>query len=91
MFSRTGPVPRSIKLSSQAEKSFNKLKDPLRENIVNAINELSGNPLSGKKLRGKFEKEKLRSYRVWPCRIIYTFDADTLVVAEIGHRKGVYR
>ena len=84
-------MPRSISLSSQAEKSFNKFDDRVRDRVVNTLRELAENPLMGKRLKGKFAKSKAYSYRVWPCRIIYTFDQSTLNIAEIGHRKEVYR
>ena len=58
--------------------------------VADAALELAGNPLAGKRLKGRFEKEGLRSYRVWPLRIIYRFDVQLLSVVEVGHRRDIY-
>ena len=65
------------------------IKDRLR--VDAGIRELVENPMAGKKLKGRFEKDRLRSHRVWPLRIIYRFDEKVITIAEIGHRKDVYR
>jgi len=81
---------RRVEYTRQALKDIRGLDRKLAGRAEEAIRELVGNPLLGKKLRGDFERFGLRSYRVWPFRIIYRFDSARLVVETVGHRKDVY-
>ena len=83
------PNPRDVKLSRRAEKALLALDARLQERVKETIREVSGNPLSGKKLRGEFEG--LRSYRLGPLRIVYRFTKDLLEVVFMDYRKDVYR
>ncbi len=83
------PNPRDVKLSRRAEKALLALDPRLQERVKEAIREISGSPLSGKKLKGEFEG--LRSYRLGPLRIVYRFTKDLLEVVYIEYRKDVYR
>jgi len=82
---------RSVRYSSGAFKSIAGLNEDGRLKIETAIGEIVVNPLIGKKLRGKFEREGIRSHRVWPFRIVYSFTSDELAVKAVSHRKDVYR
>lgn len=82
---------RDIRYSRTAAKSILRLDRPTKARIEEAILAVSENPLIGKKLKGTFAKEKLRSLKVWPYRIIYRFDRDSLEIAFVEHRKDVYR
>jgi len=78
-----------VRLSRRAEKALLVLDARLQERVKEAIRELAGSPLSGKKLKGQFEG--LRSYRLGPLRIVYRFTKDWLEVAFVDYRKDVYR
>ena len=82
---------RRVEFSAQADRSIRRLGERDRNRAADASLALAEDPLAGKRLRGRFEKEGLRSYRVWPLRIIYRFDADSLRVVEVGHRRDIYR
>lgn len=81
--------PRSVRLSHAAEKAYEKIERRFKDNIKEAIRELSGNPLLGKKLKGEFEG--LRLYRLGSFRIVYRSTRELLEVVYIDDRKDVYR
>lgn len=81
--------PRNVRLSNSAEKAYEKVERRFKDNIKEAIRELSGNPLLGKKLKGEFEG--LRSYRLGTFRIVYRSTRELLEVVYIDDRKDVYR
>ena len=81
-------VPR---YTPTASKAIQKLDGKIRSRVEEAIVELLNNPLAGKKLKGEFGEEELRSYRIWPYRIVYCFDSSHLDVVYVEHRKDVYR
>ena len=83
------PNPRDVELSRRAEKALLPLDARLQERVKEAIREISGSPLSGKKLKGGFEG--LRAYRLGPLRIVYRFTKDLLGVVFVDYRKDVYR
>ena len=83
------PNPRDVKLSCRAEKALRALDARLQERVKVAIREISGGPLSGKKLKGQFEG--LRSYRMGPVRIGYRFTKELLGAVFVEHRKDAYR
>lgn len=83
------PRPRDARLSRRAEKVLDATDPRFRERLTEAIRQLSGNPLLGKKLKG--ELEGLRSYPVGPFRVVYRFTTERLEVVYIEHRKDVYR
>lgn len=79
-----------IILKPSALKELKKLENKDQNKIFRALNHLSLDPYSGKKLSGKYED--FYSIRVWPFRIIYTIvkKEKTIVITKIGHRQGVY-
>jgi len=82
---------RTVRYSQTAAKSLAKFDQHLKERMGEAILEIAKDPLLGKKLKGSFAKEGLRSLKVWPYRIIYRFDTRFLDVVFIEHRRDVYR
>ena len=82
---------RSIKYSKIAAKSLIRLDSHTKTRMEEAILQIADNPLLGKKLKGNFAKEKLRSLKVWPYRIIYRFESNLLEIVYVEHRKDVYR
>ena len=82
---------KQIRYSRTAAKSLLKFDSQLKARMEEAILEIATNPLIGKKLKGDFAKEGLRSLRIWPYRVVYRFDSNHLDIVFIEHRKDVYR
>ncbi len=82
---------KQIIYSKIAARTLIKLDASTKSRMGEAMLEIAENPLLGKKLKGVFAKEKLRSLRVWPYRIIYRFESSRLEIIYIEHRKDVYR
>ena len=78
-------------LKRQAKKQLEKLGKKEQRKIKQAIDFLSADPFSGKKLTGEHKGEY--TLRAWPYRIIYTIAKKkvTVFVLAIGHRQGVYK
>ena len=84
----------TVKLSSHAERALERLYRSdrrLYERVSEALEGLATDPQAGKHLHGQLAR--LRSLRVGPLRIIYSFEADQLLVLvlDIGQRGSVYR
>lgn len=75
--------------SSTAAKKILRLPPPERKKILRRIYQLSLDPCSGKKLKGKLEG--LWSFRAWPYRIIYQIESKELHIVAVDHRQGVYK
>ena len=82
---------KSIRYSESAAKSIKNFNHDIKIRMEEAILEIAKNPLLGKKLKGNFAKESLRSLKVWPYRVIYRFESAYLDIIYIEHRKDVYR
>lgn len=82
---------KTIRYSRTAAKSLMSFDAQTKKRLEEAILEIAGNPLLGKKLRGNFAKEHLRSLKIWPYRIIYRFNSRSLDIVYVEHRKDVYR
>lgn len=80
-----------IHFTAESRKTFEKLKDKrLQAKIIQALQKMSQNPHSGKKLQGRLEGTY--SIRVWPYRILYEFTKEReIMITDIGHRKDIYR
>jgi len=80
-----------IRFTADSRKSFEKLRNKkLQSRITQALQKLSQNPLSGKKLQGRLKDTY--SLRVWPYRVLYEFDnKKDIIITDIKHRKDVYR
>jgi mRNA interferase RelE/StbE len=83
------PQPKNVKLSPPAAKAARNLSPELQEPLKTALHALALDPLMGKALKG--ELHGLRRYRVRDYRIVYYFDAETVTVVSIAHRREVYR
>lgn len=81
----------SMELLPKARKELLHLPRGHRRRIEVAIDLLCENPFAGKKLKGDFHGTW--ALRVWPYRVIYTFDREIVrvTVIRIGHRQGVYK
>jgi mRNA interferase RelE/StbE len=86
-----GSMMLKLVIHRKAQKSLERLPKKHKQHVLAAIDLLLANPYLGKKLEGDY----LGSYtlRVWPYRIIYTFEKKqlTIYVLDIGHRQGVYK
>ena len=83
---------RQVRLTPQALTNLEAFNTETRERIKEALRHLAQNPRDGTPLNGRFQKDKLWSYRVWPYRILYRrVGKDWLDVLSIEHRKDVYR
>jgi addiction module RelE/StbE family toxin len=84
----------TVNLSNQAKKAYERIarSDPrLLARIDRTLDDLAENPALGKPLHGPFAD--MRSLRVGPLRIVYSWEADRLLVfvVNIGQRGEVYR
>jgi len=77
-------------LPHKVQKELDRIDYEFRTKIIEALVVIGDNPQLGKKLTGEYKG--LRSFRVWPYRIIYSVDHGQLLVLviKIGHRQGVY-
>lgn len=80
-----------VYFSAQSRKIFDKIKEQKTKNkIIQALQKLSQNPYSGKKLQGRLAGTY--SVRLWPYRILYEFTKEKdIIITDIRHRKDVYR
>ena len=82
---------RQIRLTHQAVKDIEAFDSGIRERIKESLRYLADHPREGKPLKGRFQKDKVCSYRVWPYRILYHTVGEWLEILSIEHRKDVYR
>jgi len=80
-----------LKIEQEAKKQLARIPKIYQNKILTTLLIIQQDPLSGKKLEGKFKGAY--SYRVWPYRIIYKIYKNLLliVVIRIGHRQGIYK
>ena len=80
-----------INLSSDAQRSLERMISSLRIRIERALESLEQNPFGGKKLHGEYKN--CYSIRIWPYRVLYEIYKKHLIVnvIRIAHRKDVYR
>lgn len=78
----------TLVVPKKVQKEIEKVDQIYQEKIKLALVSLENDPFIGKKLEG--EHKGLRSYRVWPYRIIYVIRNRELVVLilRVGHRQG---
>lgn len=82
---------KSLVVENPVKKGLRKLPPKTHIRVIEALDILQANPLSGAKLHG--ELEGYYKYRVGDYRIVYTFDSKESIVnvVKIEHRQGVYR
>ena len=88
---RPGWKPARIVVSARAARSIAGLDEGDRMRVAEAVRELARDPMAGKRLRGRFERDRLRSYRVWPFRLIYVFGDGVVSIVDVGNRRDIYR
>ena len=75
----------------EALKRLKKIGPSESRKIQKKIEYLKAHPLAGKPLKGIYEGKY--SLKVWPIRILYTFDPDTqtVTIQTIDYRGDVYK
>lgn len=81
----------NIVYKDEAIKALKRLGPADRTKAKKKITALLTNPLLGKPLQGTLAG--IRSIKVWPIRILYTFNSDTqtITIRTIGQRGDVYK
>ena len=81
----------SIRIKGSAARELEKVTQPDRLRIVNAIDLLAENPFLGNVLKG--DLRGLRRLRLGDYRVLYEARRDDLVVlvVRVAHRREVYR
>ncbi|OGG00753.1 hypothetical protein A3D78_01870 [Candidatus Gottesmanbacteria bacterium RIFCSPHIGHO2_02_FULL_39_14] len=82
---------KSVIIERSVRKRLPKLPLYIHERIIDAINDLSFNPLKGVKLHG--ELSEYYKLRIGDYRIIYQFDSEKsrIIIVKVEHRQGVYK
>lgn len=80
-----------LSTEKSVRKDLKKLPLHIHEKVINALDIIQSNPLSGAKLHG--ELKNYYKYRVGDYRIVYQFDSktSTVIVVKVEHRQGVYK
>lgn len=73
----------------KAKKQLRKLPRPDQTKIVRKLTYLEAGLITGKPLKGKYQN--YFSIQAWPYRILYTIQANTIVIHVVKHRQGVYK
>ena len=81
----------TVIIPKKVQKDIAKIDIRYKQRILLALTMLKDSPFVGKKLAGEYVG--LRSYEVWPYRIIYEVcDGRLLVIfIRVWHRQGVYK
>ncbi len=81
----------SLKIKTSAAKSLERIDQPDRLRLIEAIDRLTVSPLAGGVLKGEFSG--LRRLRVGRHRVIYEVSEEqlTVLVVRVGHRRDIYR
>lgn len=82
-----------IEISENAEKSLEKIPKKDRLKIIEKIDALEQEPFPAGSIKLHGYKETLYRIRSGDYRIVYTIKKDVLIIliAEIAHRREVYR
>jgi mRNA interferase RelE/StbE len=81
----------SLRIKESAFKELQRIDKPRRLRIIEAIEALPDNPLSGKSLKG--DLSGLRRIRVGDFRVVYELIEHQvlILIVRVAHRKSVYR
>ncbi len=83
-----------VRFSRRAERNLDALSAEDRQRILEAIEELSRDPLTARHVTTIFHpQERLYRKRVGPLRIVFSvaFDSEVVFIVALGRRGGVYR
>jgi mRNA interferase RelE/StbE len=79
----------NVSLTTGANKELKKLDKAVQIQIINKIRHLKENPELGEPL-SNILKNKWRLH-IGKWRVVYSIEGNTVLIAKIEHRKGVYR
>lgn len=81
----------NIVYKAVAIKDLKRIGSAEKKKIKKKILSLLSDPLSGKPLKGKYRG--IRSLKVWPLRVLYTFEstAQVITILTIDYRGRVYK
>ncbi len=81
----------TVVIPPTVQKKLTRLPKSVQVRVGKALTSLTTAPKLGKPLKGELANH--RTLRVWPYRIIYQIIRKKLVilVADIGHRQGIYK
>ena len=81
----------AVRVRSAARKELERIPQPDRRRIEDAIERLAEDPFTGRALTGVFQG--LRRLRVGSWRVLYEVWDDVLVVlvVRVAHRRNAYR
>ena len=82
-------MPYSLKIKQSALKEIQKLDKPNRKRLIEAIDNLAGNPHVGKLLKGDFSG--LRRIRVGSYRVIYEINEGEVLILVLRVARGELR
>lgn len=82
---------KSVIVEKQVSKRLAKLPLKIHKRVIEALDILKLNPLSGVKLHG--ELDSYYKYRIGDYRIVYRFNAkeSVVIIVKMEHRQGVYK
>ena len=80
-----------IIIAKDAQKQYKRLPKSEQTKIKKKLASLSEDPRAGKKLAGELKGRRV--LRVWPYRIIYSFNKikTQVEISDILHRQGAYK
>jgi len=78
----------SITYSKEAENAFPKLDKAVQMQILKKIGHLEENPELGEPLSNILKGNRRLHIGKW--RVVYSIEGNTVLIAKIEHRKGVY-
>ena len=78
----------SIRYSKEAENALPKLDKAVQIQILKKIGHLEENPELGEPLSNILKGNRRLHIGKW--RVVYSIEGNTVLIAKIEHRKGVY-
>lgn len=78
----------SIQIKRSAQKELRRIAKPEREQIIEAIGLLAGNPFAGSILKGSLRG--IYRLRVGDYRVLYEL-GENILVLRVAHRRRAYR
>ncbi len=78
----------SVTLTSEANKELSKLDKAVQIQIIKKLRHLEETPELGEPLSNVLRNKWRLHVGKW--RVVYSIEGKTVLIAKIGHRKGIY-
>jgi len=78
----------NVSLTRKANKELSNLDKAVQIQIINKIRHLEENPELGEPLSNILKGKRRLHIGKW--RVVYSIEGNTILIAKIEHRKGVY-